>query len=144
MRIFEKVMAAINVKIEKAAVELAEARRKFSEAESKYEALLQQYAREMNANPASPKPTIDNNSDKEERSITSDASDNGIDATLSYKIVTLIKTDRNKRWRLREVHSGIPNAKLQNLRQTLYRLVNSGKVKKAGYGKFKAPPESTN
>jgi hypothetical protein len=129
-------MASINVKIEQAAVELAEARRKFKSAEFKYNTLLSQYAESSKGENAH-KPNENDISDEERK--------NGNGApSLSERVIATINSDHSKRWKLHEVHQNLPDVKIVNLRATIYRLVNSGKVKKAGYGKFKAPPETNN
>jgi hypothetical protein len=131
-------MANMTVKIEQAAVELAEARRRFKDAESKYNALLTQYAE-------STKGENTQKSNENGYSSAEKEKDSGSEfPSLSERVVTVIKSDPSKRWKLRDIHQTLPGVKVVNLRATIYRLVDSGKVKKAGYGKFKAPPELNN
>jgi len=129
-------MASINVKIEQAAVELAGARRKYKDAESKYNALLSQFAESTKGgNAQKTNENSESDSEKENRNEV---------PSLSERVITVIKSEPSRRWKLHDVHQNLPDVNIVNLRATIYRLVNSGKVKKAGYGKFKAPPETNN
>ena len=65
---------------------------------------------------------------------------NGDDGSTSEKILALFQSEPTKRWRYQEIANRVPGPKLATIRSLLYRLDKSGKVSKAGRGKYKAVP----
>jgi hypothetical protein len=117
--------------IKKVALDKAEALKQVAEADRRFIALMNQVMGMVSAEAKEPlvgltaSPTL---------------SSNGDDGNTSAKILAVIRTEPDKRWRYSEIAARVPGSKVATVRSLLYRMESAQKVVKAGRGKYKAAP----
>jgi uncharacterized coiled-coil protein SlyX len=114
-------MAGIKQKIEDAALELAEAKRRLADAQDKFDALFKQIKRGGNS------ATAGQTTDEPE-----------LPENASEQIITTLKSDTGKEWSYAALETALPKIAKNSLRALLYKLKRANKVQKAGRGKWKA------
>jgi hypothetical protein len=114
-------MASLKQKLEDAAVQLVDAKRRLGEAQEKFDALFKQIKRGGNSTSAG--------QTTEETALPENASE---------RILTALKGDPSKEWTYGELEKALPDIPGNSLRALLYKLKGGNKVQKAGRGKWKA------